>query len=117
MKASKMKRLKAAGWKAGTVDEFLRLSDKESALVAQFDNDKLLNEPGVRLALATALYSSESLSLGKAAKLAGMALAEFMQHLSRQGLPVVRGTTESVREDATTLEVWLRKPFSATRAR
>jgi hypothetical protein len=33
MRASKMKRLQAAGWKAGTVKEFLRLSDDEAALV------------------------------------------------------------------------------------
>lgn len=33
MKASKVKRLKAAGWKAGTVKEFLRLSEDEAALV------------------------------------------------------------------------------------
>jgi ribosome-binding protein aMBF1 (putative translation factor) len=33
MKASKVKRLKAAGWKAGTVKEFLGLSDEEAALV------------------------------------------------------------------------------------
>lgn len=33
MKASKMKRLKAAGWKAGSVKEFLRLSDDEAALL------------------------------------------------------------------------------------
>ncbi len=33
MKAGKMKRLKAAGWKAGSAKEFLRLSDDEAALV------------------------------------------------------------------------------------
>lgn len=33
MRASKIKRLQAAGWKAGTVKEFLRLSDEEAALV------------------------------------------------------------------------------------
>lgn len=33
MKASKLKKLKAAGWKAGSAKEFLRLSDDEAALV------------------------------------------------------------------------------------
>jgi ribosome-binding protein aMBF1 (putative translation factor) len=33
MKATKVKRLKAAGWKAGTVQQFLGLSDDEAALV------------------------------------------------------------------------------------
>ena len=81
------------------------------------DDDKLLKEPGVRVALAIALYRSKSLSLGRAAKLAGMTLAEFMRHVSRLGIAVVRGTPASVREDTRTLEQWLRKPSSATRAR
>ncbi len=91
--------------------------DQPEALLVHLDDDKLLKEPGVRLALATALYRSESLSLGKAARFARMALAEFMRHVSRLGIAVVRGTPESVREDAKTLEAWLRKPSSATRAR
>jgi len=33
MKADKRKRLRAAGWKAGSVGQFLRLSDAEAALV------------------------------------------------------------------------------------
>jgi predicted HTH domain antitoxin len=111
-----LKRLQAAGWKAGTVKELLKLSDKEVALVAHID-DRMLNEPVTRLALSMALYRSKSVSLGKAAKLAGMAHAEFMRHISRQGIAVVRGTPESVREDAKTLEAWLRKPSSAPRVR
>ncbi len=91
--------------------------DQPEALLVHLDDEKLLKEPGVRLALATALFRSESLSLGKAAKLSGMALADFIRHVSRLGIPVVRGTPASVREDAKTLEAWLRKPSSATRAR
>jgi predicted HTH domain antitoxin len=91
--------------------------DQPEALLVHLDDEKLLREPGVRLALATALYRSQSLSLGKAAKLAGIALAGFMRHVSRLGIPVVRGTAQSVREDARTLEAWLKKPSSATRAR
>ena len=91
--------------------------DQPEALLVHLDDEKLLKEPGVRLALATALYKAESLSLGKGARLAGMALGAFMQHLSRHGIPVVRGNLQSVREEARTLEAWLKKPSSATRAR
>ena len=88
------------------------------ALLVHLDNETLLSEPGVRLALATALYKSESMSLGRAAKLAGVALADFMLHVSRLGIPAVRGTRASVRDDARTLEAWLRRESSsATRAR
>lgn len=91
--------------------------DQPEALLVHLDDEVLLKEPGVRAALATALYRSESLSLGRAARLAGMGLAEFMQHVSRLGIPVVRGSAQSVREDVKTLEAWRRKPSSATRAR
>lgn len=91
--------------------------DQPEALLVHLDDEKLLKEPGVRVALATALYRSESLSLGRAAKLADMALVEFMQHVSRLGIPVVRGTTQSVRDDVKTLEAWRKNSSSATRAR
>ena len=73
--------------------------------------------PRTRLALATALYRDEAVTLGRAAKIAGMTLAEFMQHLSRNGIPVVAGTPESVREDAATLDAWLNCPPSSPRTR
>ena len=92
--------------------------DQPEALLVHLDDDTLLSEPGVRLALATALYKSESVSLGRAAKVAGIALADFMQHVSRVGIPAVRGARAAVREDARTLESWLkRESSSATRAR
>lgn len=92
--------------------------DEPEALLVHLDDETLLSEPGVRLALATALYRSESVTLGRAAKLAGIALADFMQHVSRLGIPAVRGTRATVREDARTLEAWLKQESSsATRAR
>lgn len=92
--------------------------DEPEALLVHLDAESLLSEPGVRLALATALYKSESVSLGRAARVAGVALADFMQHVSRLGIPTVPGTRASVREDVRTLEAWLKQErSSATRAR
>ena len=92
--------------------------DEPEALLVHLDNEKLLSKTGVRLALAVALYKSEGVSLGRAAKVAGVALADFMQHLSRLGIPAVRGTRAAVREDARTLEAWLKQESSsATPAR
>jgi predicted HTH domain antitoxin len=81
--------------------------DKPEALLIHLDDEKLLSEPGVRVALATTLYKDESLSLGKAAKLAHMVLVEFMQHVSRQGIPVIRGDAGTVKEDMRNIEAWL----------
>ena len=92
-------------------------NNPSEALLVHLDDQKLLREPGVRAALATALFRSESLSLGRAARLAGMALDEFIQHVSRIGVPVVRGSVSSLREDAAGIAAWRKKSSSATPAR
>lgn len=92
--------------------------DQPEALLVHLDDEGLLGEPGVRLALATALYKSESVSLGRGARIAGIPLADFMQHVSQEGIPVIRGSMRTVREDVKSLESWLKKgSSSATRAR
>lgn len=69
-------------------------------------DDSLLAEPGVRLALAVALYKDESLSLGRAAEFSRRTLAEFIEHVSRLGIPVVRGAN-TIRDDVEALDEWL----------
>lgn len=92
--------------------------DEPEALLVHLDEESLLSEPGVRLALAAALFKSGSVSLGRAGRLAGIPLADFMQHLSRLGIPAVPGTRASVRDDVRTLEAWLKlESSSPTRAR
>ena len=75
------------------------------ALLIHLRDDSLLAEPGVRLALATALYKDESLSLGRAAKFAGQRLVHFIEHVSQLGIPVARGAN-TIREDMETLDEW-----------
>jgi antitoxin (DNA-binding transcriptional repressor) of toxin-antitoxin stability system len=92
--------------------------DEPEALLVHLDDETLLSEQGIRLALATALYKSESVSLGRAARLARVALVDFIQYVSRLGIPAVRGTRAAVRQDTRTLEAWLKQESSsATRAR
>jgi predicted HTH domain antitoxin len=81
--------------------------DKPDAVLVHLDDEKLLGMPGVRLALATALFRDGNLALGRAARLAGLMTSVFVQHLSRQGIPVVTGSAEDVRRDSETLEAWL----------
>ena len=83
--------------------------DQPEALLFHLDDQGLLGEPGVRLALATALYRSESVSLGRGARIADMPLADFMLHVSQEGIPVIRGNTKSLREDLKDLDVWRAK--------
>jgi predicted HTH domain antitoxin len=67
----------------------------------------LLGMPGVRLALAAALYREGNLPVGRAARLADVSTVEFIRHLSRTGIPVVAGNPEQVQRDVETLDTWL----------
>jgi predicted HTH domain antitoxin len=92
--------------------------DQPEAVLVHLSDDSLLGEPGVRLAIATDLYRSGSISLGRAAKVSGMALAAFMQEMGRAGIPIIRGNAKALRQDIGNLEAWLKKgSSSATRAR
>lgn len=52
--------------------------------------DETLLREGVNMALATKLFDEETLSLGKAARLAGMGVVEFMDHLAALHIPIAR---------------------------
>ena len=91
--------------------------DRPEALLVHLDDDALLSEPGVRRALATALYRDESLSLGQAAPVAQLSLAAFIEHVSRLGIPVVRGTAAGVRGDAQVVAKWRTGSLRRTPAR
>lgn len=79
---------------------------RPEALLAHLDDESLLSAPGIRRAIATALYRDESLSLGQAARFAGFGIGEFIGYVSRLGIPVVRGTSDTVREDAVAVDAW-----------
>lgn len=83
--------------------------DHPEAVLFHLDDEGLLGEPGIRLALATALYRNESLSLGRAAKVAGVPLEEFMAELGSAGIPVIRGNAKTLREDLKNIKAWRAK--------
>lgn len=76
------------------------------AVLVHLDDDTRLAEPGVRLARATALHREQSRSLGLAARFFGLATADFIQHVAHLGIPVIRGTGATVREDVQAIEAW-----------
>ncbi|MBM3344020.1 MAG: type II toxin-antitoxin system Phd/YefM family antitoxin [Betaproteobacteria bacterium] len=81
--------------------------DQPSAVLVHLEQNAMLAMPGIRLALANALFKEGSLPLARAAKLAQMALPEFMQQLSRAGIPVIHGASKEVKHDVETLQAWL----------
>jgi predicted HTH domain antitoxin len=83
--------------------------NEPDALMIGLKSAKIIGMPGVRLALATALFKDGNLSLARSAKLAEMPLANFIAHVSRLGIPVINQTAEEVQEDMDTLEQWLKQ--------
>lgn len=82
--------------------------DVPEALLVHIDLDLDADGRATRLALAAALFKDEVVSLGRAARIAGVAVAEFIEHLGRLGIPVLSATPEELREDVRTLETWTR---------
>lgn len=63
--------------------------------------DETLVKEGVGVALAVKLFDEGTISLGKAARLAGLPQGEFINYLSTLKIPVVRyGRDELVKEVA-----------------
>jgi hypothetical protein len=63
--------------------------DQPDALMVGVESSGVLGAPGVRPALATALFRDGHLSLVRAARLASTSVADLAAHLSRLGILVV----------------------------
>ena len=87
------------------------------AVLVHLSDDSLLGEPGIRQAIATALYRSRSLSLGQAARFSRLGIAEFMRHVSRLGIPIVPGSAPCLREDLDAIGQWINESSPPTPAR
>ncbi len=81
--------------------------NEPDAMIVGVNRGNVIEMPGVRKAMATALFKDGELSLARSAKLAKMALADFIEHISRLGIPVINQTAEEVQQDMDTLEQWL----------
>ena len=81
--------------------------DNPDALLIGLAQGGMLQAPGVRAALATALFRDGELSLVRAAHVAEMDVARFIAHLSRLGIPAIRLTAAETCADLDTLEQWL----------
>lgn len=83
--------------------------NEPDALMIGLKSSNIIGMPGVRKALATALFKDGDLSLARSAKLANTPLADFIAHVSRLGIPVINQTAEDVQQDMDTLNQWLKE--------
>lgn len=80
--------------------------DHPEAIIFHLDDGTLLSESGVRPAIAATLFKEGHISLGRAAKIAEMALAEFIPYLGSKGIPAITGTAEDFDKDLEALRRW-----------
>lgn len=66
--------------------------------------DEILLKAGVGVALAVKLFDGDVVSIGKAAKLAGMPLGEFIDYLGTLKIPVVRYGKEELQQELAAFE-------------
>lgn len=66
--------------------------------------DKHLLEQGVAVALACRLFAERTVSLAKAAKLAGLPIEVFIERLGAMGIPAVDYPAEELEQELTALE-------------
>jgi predicted HTH domain antitoxin len=81
--------------------------DHPDAVLIGLEQGGVLQAPGVRAALATALFRDGELSLVRAARVAELDVASFISHLGRLGIPAIRLTSAETNDDLDTLEQWL----------
>lgn len=60
--------------------------------------DEMLLREGVATALAVRLFDEEHVSLGKAAKMAGLSVGQMTDLLASYGIPVIRTTREELEQ-------------------
>lgn len=66
--------------------------------------DEHLLKQGVAVALAVRLFAEKAVSLGKAAKLAGLSIEDFIAHLGAAGVPAVDYPPEELDDELAAIE-------------
>lgn len=77
-----------------------------NALLIHLDETLSKTESGLRPALAASLYRDGIMSLGKASKLSGLCMSDFIDHLAHLGIEIV-GVDETTEHEVSDLSAWL----------
>ena len=80
--------------------------NEPDAVLMHLDKSLTETEAGMRPALAASLYKGGSVSLGRAAKISGLSLSEFVGHLGSLGIEIVRHD-ETTNNETGDVSPWL----------
>jgi len=81
-------------------------SSTPNALIIHLDTPLESTKNMLNPALASSLFKDKVLSLGAAAKISGLSLSDFIDHLAELDIDIVSGDQHTGNE-AKTLETWL----------
>ena len=81
--------------------------DRPDAMLIGMQDNPMLDQAGVRTALATALFRDGNLSLARSARLAQLSVPEFSRYVSRLGIPLITLSAAEAERDMDTLQEWL----------
>ncbi len=81
--------------------------NEPNALIMHFNQSVTETEQELKPALAASLYKEGVLSLGGAAKLSGLSLTAFVQHLAMLGIEIVQAD-ETTEQEVQDLGTWLK---------
>ncbi|MGB3916674.1 MAG: UPF0175 family protein [Thiothrix litoralis] len=80
--------------------------DQPDSLLVHLDESLTQTVSGLRPALAASLYREGLMSLGKASKLSGLAMSDFIRHLGHLGIEIVT-VDETTAYEVKDLSPWL----------
>ena len=80
--------------------------NEPDALLVHLDKSLAEAESGIRPALAASLFGSGCMSLGKAARVSGLSLSDFIDHLGDLGIEIVRWD-ETTPHETGDVSTWL----------
>ena len=80
-------------------DDFLVITKDGQPVFLVIPFNEFLQKNGVALSLAVRLYQEEVISMGRAARVAGVSQEEFMDCLSSMGIPVIDYDPSELRDE------------------
>lgn len=80
--------------------------NEPDAVLLHLEKTLIDTEQSLRPALAATLYRDGVLSLGAAAKLSGLALTDFIQHLDSLEIEIVKAD-ETLEQEVADIDPWL----------
>lgn len=80
--------------------------DEADSLLVHLNESLTRTETGLLPALAASFFREGVMSLGKAAKLSGLTLSDFIRHLGQLGIEIVK-PDETTQHEVKDLSAWL----------